>query len=65
MLKEFVERLVDELQEDRQAKVDALVSGGCTHDAYKFGCGEIHGLDIAIAQAQAMLKKVEEADDDD
>lgn len=52
------------IAEDRAAKANRLITGGCTHDEYKYICGEIHGLDLAVDQIKAAQKKDEDRDDE-
>jgi len=45
---------------DRAAKVARVLTGACSHDEYKYLCGEIHGLDLAEDHIKAVLKKEED-----
>ena len=65
MLLDYYRALVKSLEEEKRAKMEALVTGTADINGYKYGCGEIHGLDLAIAQAKAMLTQYEEIEDDD
>lgn len=60
-----INHVLKTLREQRQDKLNAVGTGSCDPGAYKFGCGEIHGLDLAIAELLAVQQKVEDDDDDD
>lgn len=49
-----------EIAADRAAKVTRVLTGACSHDEYKYLCGEIHGLDLAEDHIKAVLKKEED-----
>lgn len=53
-------KLLRDIAADRAAKVARVVSGACSHDEYKYLCGEIHGLDLAEDHIKAVLKKEDE-----
>lgn len=59
MIADFAKHVIKNLEEARQARVNSLIAGGADLGAYKYGCGEVHGLDIAIAEIQAVLEKAE------
>ena len=65
MVRDYYRALVKALEQEKVAKMEALSSGSADLAGYKYGCGEIHGLELAIAQAKAMLSSYEENDDDD
>jgi hypothetical protein len=65
MIKEFARAVIKKLEEERESRAHSLLGGSCDLAAYKFGCGEIHGLDIAIAELLAMQEKAEVIDDTD
>lgn len=65
MVREYYKALVRALEKEKTAKMEVLALGNADLAAYKYGCGEIHGLDLAIAEAKAMLSNYEETDDDD
>lgn len=58
-------RVLKNIAETRQAKVNAVITGSSDAGAYKLICGEIHGLDLAIDEIKAVLQKAEEEDDND
>lgn len=64
MTLDFAENVVKLLKEERERKVEGLVSGQLTLEKYQYHCGEIHGLDLAVDQIQAVLKKLEDPDDE-
>jgi hypothetical protein len=49
-----------DIASDREAKVTRVLTGSCSHDEYKYLCGEIHGLDLAEDHIKAVLKKEED-----
>jgi len=63
MIQDFGEHLLKRLKEARDAIAAGVVAGALEHDKYKFHCGEIHGLDLAMDHLQAVLEKAEERDD--
>ena len=65
MFDEFAEYVVKLLEEERASRVHSLLMGGADLAAYKYGCGEIHGLDIAVAHIKAVQKKAEDVNDAD
>lgn len=65
MIDEFVELVVKNLREARDSRVNSLIAGAADPGAYKYGCGEIHGLDIAIAELLAVQKSAEHHNDPD
>lgn len=65
MIDDFVRVVVKKLEEQRDSTARSLLTGGADPGAYKFGCGEIHGLDIAIAEMKAVQEKAEYNDDPD
>lgn len=65
MIADFVRVVVRNLEEARSSRVNSLVSGGLDLGGYKNACGEIHGLDIAIAEIKAVQEKAEHNDDAD
>lgn len=65
MIDDFTRVVIKNLEEARRARVDSLIAGGSDLGAYKYGCGEIHGLDIAIAEIRAVQEKAEHNHDAD
>lgn len=65
MVRDYYKALVKTLEEEKLTKMTAMATGNADLAGYKYGCGEIHGLDLAIAHAKAMLSSYEENDDDD
>jgi len=65
MIDDFVRLVVKNLEEARQSRVNSLIAGAADPGAYKYGCGEIHGLDIAIAEILAVQEKAEHHNDPD
>lgn len=63
MSDELLRKALREIEDYREGKVLRLTAGACTHDDYKFLCGEIHGLDLAKDSILAVLKKEEESDE--
>lgn len=63
MVRDYYKALVKTLEEEKLAKMQALSTGTADINSYKYGCGEIHGLDLAIAHAKAMLSNYEEEDE--
>lgn len=64
MIDEFAALVVKTLKETREEKVAGLVAGGLTHEDYKYRCGEIHGLDLAMDHITTVLKKIEDSNDE-
>lgn len=65
MINDFANAVIKKLEERRESLASSLLTGSSEPGAYKFGCGEIHGLDFAIAELQAMQEKAEDFDDTD
>lgn len=65
MIDDFVKVVVKNLREQRDSRVASLIAGGADLGAYKYGCGEIHGLDIAIAEILAVQESAEHHNDPD
>jgi hypothetical protein len=64
VVRDYYKALIKALEEEKMTKMNALATGSADLAGYKYGCGEIHGLDLAIAHAKAMLTNYEEADDE-
>lgn len=65
MIDEFVKLVVKKLEAERASRIASLITGSSDHGAYKYGCGEIHGLDIAIAEILAVQESAEHHNDPD
>lgn len=64
MTHDFAEAVLKGLKDEREGKVAGLVAGALSHDDYKYRCGEIHGLDLAMDHITTVLKKTEDPDDE-
>ncbi len=64
MIDEFARALIKEFTEQRDAKAAGVVTGKLAHEEYKFHCGEIHGLDLAVDHIKAVLQKIEDREDE-
>lgn len=64
MIRDFAEQLLKDLKDERESKVAGLVAGSLNYEDYKYRCGEIHGLDLAMDYITTVLKKIEDNDDE-
>jgi len=64
MTQDFAEHVIKGLQEKRDNIAAGVLAGTLDHERYKFHCGEIHGLDLAVDHIKAVLEKIEENDDE-
>lgn len=61
---EVVARVLRQIRESRGVAQARVLTGSCSHDEYRYLCGEIHGLDLAEDHLMAVLKKAEDSDDE-
>ena len=64
MIRDFADHVLQELNDVRESKMQGLASGQLTYEKYQYHCGEIHGLDLAMDHIKAVLKKVEDANNE-
>lgn len=64
MVRDYYKALVRDLEQQMADKTEALIVGSADLAGYKYGCGQIHGLKVAIETAKAMLSNYEEDDDE-
>ena len=64
MTEEFAQAVIDGLLEKRDSLATGVVSGQLAPEEYKFHCGEIHGLDLAVDHIKAVLQKIEDTENE-
>jgi hypothetical protein len=65
MEQKVLEVLIAETEKAKQSYIESLVAGGAKDFAeYKHLCGVIRGLAIAQIEAQDLLRKLKENDED-
>lgn len=55
--------LVSELQRHRGAHAEEVLKGSLTNEEYRYQCGVLRGLDLALTEAEAL--RSQEQDDDE